>query len=145
MAVRFLLAVLYLLFSLYLSLRDIRYGKVSRALLWLALLTALVVRVLVRGMVALPVAAAGGALGIGFFLLVFFCSRKKLGLADVWYSGLIGVVLGPLWWFGGIILGCMLALGYCGIRRRRAIPFIPFMAAGSAVVLPLAWLGRGAP
>jgi prepilin signal peptidase PulO-like enzyme (type II secretory pathway) len=139
MVVRFLLAVLYLTFSLYLALRDIRHGEVSRVLLWLALLTALAGQVLGRGLAALPAAAGGGALGIGFFLLVFFCSGKKLGLADVWYSGLIGVVLGPLWWFGGIILACLGAIGYCVISRRRTVPFIPFMAAGSAAVMPLAW------
>lgn len=131
--------VLYLLLSLYLSIQDIRHGTVSRTLLLLSLAAALGVRVLLRGPAVLPAAAGGAALGLGLFLLAFFWSRKKLGLADVWYAGLIGVVLGPLWWFGGIMLACLLALVFCLFSGRRSVPFIPFMAAGSAAAL--AWSG----
>jgi hypothetical protein len=143
MAARFSLVALYLLFSLYLSVRDIRYGEVSRTLLWLALGVALTLRVLLGGPAVLPEAAGGGILGIGFFLVVFFCSHKKLGLADVWYAGLIGVMLGPWRWVGGIVLAGIFALGYCLITGRRTVPFIPFMAAGSAALMPLAWFGGG--
>ncbi|GHV77497.1 hypothetical protein AGMMS49942_23180 [Spirochaetia bacterium] len=81
-------------------------------------------------------AVLGCALGLAIFFLAFFMSGKKLGLADVWYAGLMGSVLGPVWWFPAIIAACLSALIYYAItRRRQPIAFIPFMAAGSILAL----------
>jgi prepilin signal peptidase PulO-like enzyme (type II secretory pathway) len=134
-----ILAVVYLLFSAYLSYQDIRDGQVPRRVLWLGILGILGLRTLIQGLGALPEALGGGLLGLAIFLLAYWCTGKKLGLADVWYAGLTGAALGPWWWFAGIAAACVLGIGYCVARRRRMVPFIPFMAAGSLAVLPFAW------
>jgi prepilin signal peptidase PulO-like enzyme (type II secretory pathway) len=134
-----ILAVVYLLLSAYLSYHDIREGQVSRWVLWLGILVTLGLRTLIQGIVVLPEALGGTALGLVLFLLVYWSTGKKLGLADVWYAGLIGAALGPWWWFVGIGTACILGIGYCAVRGRRMVPFVPFMAAGSLAVIPFAW------
>jgi prepilin signal peptidase PulO-like enzyme (type II secretory pathway) len=76
-------------------------------------------------------------MGIGLFLLAFFASRRRLGLADVWYSGLIGMVLGPLWWYPAVFAACASVALVVIYLRKPAIPFIPCMALGSLVTVVL--------
>ncbi|MDR1418918.1 MAG: prepilin peptidase [Treponema sp.] len=124
---------MYILFSLFISIYDIKTGMVSRFLLWGALLFFFIVKCFLSG--GFFEAATGGALGILVFLVVFFISRKRLGLADVWYAGLAGIVLGPLWWYPAMALSCLFGILVTVVFRRRVIPFIPCMAAGSGVIL----------
>jgi prepilin signal peptidase PulO-like enzyme (type II secretory pathway) len=84
----------------------------------------------------------GGVLGIIVFLPAFFISGKRLGLADVWYAALSGIVLGPLRWYPAVLLSCVFGFLFIVISRRRSIPFIPCMAAGSGAILILAFLER---
>jgi prepilin signal peptidase PulO-like enzyme (type II secretory pathway) len=79
----------------------------------------------------------GGLLGMGMFLLAYLVSGKKLGLADIWYAGLIGIVLEPLLLYAALGVSCVLAIGFILISKKRSVPFIPFMAAGSFAVLPV--------
>jgi len=69
------------------------------------------------------------------FLLAFFVSNKKLGLADIWYSALAGMALGPLCWYAAISIACVLGIGYMFVSKRRQIPFIPFMTLGSIIAI----------
>ena len=78
-------------------------------------------------------------IGLFIFLIVFLFSKKKLGLADVWYSGIIGFVLGPWNWYIAISIACGLGIVYILILRKlsgnwHAIPFIPFMAVGGVAI-----------
>jgi prepilin signal peptidase PulO-like enzyme (type II secretory pathway) len=70
-------------------------------------------------------------LGLSIFLLVYLFLKDRLGLADVWYSALTGMMLGPWWWYAAIALACFSGIIYMAVLKRRRIPFIPFMAAGS--------------
>ncbi len=52
----------------------------------------------------------GVAAGILSFFLVRVLSRKKLGLADVWFSGSVGAFLGIYGWFFSVLIACFFAL-----------------------------------
>jgi hypothetical protein len=131
--------ILYLsffLFSVVISIQDAVTGTVSRLWLWTALLAALLLQGVIQA--AVPVAAlVGGLLGVTVFFLAFFCSGRRLGLADVWYAGLMGIVLGPLWWYAAIGSACIYSLLFFAATRRRSAAFIPFMTAGSFTIIPL--------
>ena len=77
----------------------------------------------------------GVLIGLFVFLLVYAISGGRLGLADVWYSALIGLVLGPWRWYAAIGLACAAGAVYSLAVKRRRIPFIPFMALGSLVMI----------
>lgn len=53
---------------------------------------------------------SGALAGILSFLFIRLASRKKLGLADVWFSGSVGVFLGIFGWFFSILIACFFAL-----------------------------------
>jgi prepilin signal peptidase PulO-like enzyme (type II secretory pathway) len=126
-------------FSVFISVKDISTGLIPRILLWSALPCSLLLQYLFFGKNILFNAVFGGVLGCAVFFLAFFISGKRLGLADVWYAGLAGSVLGPVWWYPAMAVSCILAAGYIALFRRRYVPFIPFMAIGSGCFLPAAW------
>jgi leader peptidase (prepilin peptidase)/N-methyltransferase len=90
---------------------------------------------------------AGGLCGAGLTWLVRFCSsrilgREALGLGDVTLMGMIGTFLG---WQPTVFV--FLAAPLCGLAllipvkvlwRRSHVPYGPFLAAGTIVVL-VAW------
>ncbi|GHT57787.1 hypothetical protein FACS1894109_10690 [Spirochaetia bacterium] len=134
---QFILLVPYVLFSVYISLLDIRTGRIPRLLLWAAILLALLLKILITPG-SLPLGSlTGGLLGTALFLLAYLVSGKKLGLADVWYAGLIGIVLEPLRLYAALGVSCVLAIVFILITKKHSIPFIPFMAAGSFSMLPV--------
>ncbi|HPX26392.1 MAG TPA: prepilin peptidase [Treponemataceae bacterium] len=53
---------------------------------------------------------SGALAGFCSFLFIRFAGRKKLGLADVWFSGSIGAFLGIFGWFFSILIACFFAL-----------------------------------
>jgi prepilin signal peptidase PulO-like enzyme (type II secretory pathway) len=75
--------------------------------------------------------------------LAYFLSGKKLGLADVWYSALIGFVHGLWRWYFAIGIACIIGVVFILISRRRKIPFIPFMAIGSILSFCLPGIKNG--
>lgn len=96
---------------------------------------------------ALPRFLAGGALGLGVFVFIrgfsqLFFRREGMGLGDVKLAGAIGAMLGPTWAllsFGlAIFVGAVLGLALLLLRLRRRmeyLPFGPFLALSSLVVL----------
>jgi prepilin signal peptidase PulO-like enzyme (type II secretory pathway) len=131
---------IYIILSIYLAYIDIKAGYVSRLLLWGAIGVSCVGQFLLGGNFALLYAILGSILGVVVFFLAFFVSGKKLGLADVWYAGLMGSALGPVWWFPAVFIACFVALIYYAITRsRQPIPFIPCMAIGSILILLVGW------
>jgi prepilin signal peptidase PulO-like enzyme (type II secretory pathway) len=128
---------LYGLFSLYVSLADIKTGFIPRPLMLWAIVFFIILKSLFFGVSGFRTALLGGLAGSLVFLGVFFWSRKKLGLADVWYACIMGVILGPFRWYQAISAACAAGLCFMILFRRRSVPFIPFMAAGNAALL--AW------
>jgi prepilin signal peptidase PulO-like enzyme (type II secretory pathway) len=122
---------LFIFFSIAISIADIKTGEVPRAAFLAAFGCLLALRTLAGGSRPPWGALAGLSLGIAVFALALAVSGGGLGWADVWYSGLIGLVLGPAGWYPAIAIACAAALLFMIVTRRRRIPFIPFMAAGS--------------
>jgi hypothetical protein len=125
----------FILFSIVISVRDAFVGVVSRPCLWGAIFGALLIQWVINA--GPPATAlAGGLVGLAVFSLAFFVSGRRLGLADLWYAALMGIVFGPLWWHIAIGFACVYALLFFLLTRRRSLPFIPFMSVGGFTVLP---------
>jgi hypothetical protein len=125
----------FFVFSIIISIQDTITGSVSRSCLWAAAVVALLLRWVMNATFP-TVALIGGMVGIAVFFLAFFCSGQRLGLADVWYAGLMGIVFGPLWWYVAIGSACIYTLIWLLVTRRRSAPFIPFMTAGGLTIIP---------
>ena len=131
--------ILFFIFSTVIALADIRKGEVPRLAFAAAFPLFFALRV-GWGSFPLREAAVGIFAGLLVFLLARIVSGGKLGLADVWYSALIGMVLGLRIWYGAVGLACVGALVLLLVSGRRRIPFIPLMAAGSmAMFITLGW------
>jgi leader peptidase (prepilin peptidase) / N-methyltransferase len=91
----------------------------------------------------MPVASALGA--SGFLLALSLLYPGGMGLGDVKLALLMGAVLGSavipafaIAFGAGATLGVALLVRHGGAARRRAVPFGPFLAAGSLAAL---WIG----
>lgn len=118
------LITVFFLFGLILSSMDIRSQKIPRflslSLLFLLLIIQTFYGVYVLLLVlsfSLPNIALilykpylGAAAGIVSFLIIRLAGKKRLGLADVWFSGSIGAFLGLFGWFFSVLIACLFAL-----------------------------------
>ena len=134
MTAEFLCKASFAIFSVAIAGMDIKTGVVPRGAFAFAFPAFFAFKAISMGQDYLWEPAAGTLLGFAIFLLAFFISKRKLGLADVWYSALTGMLLGPRWWYAAIASACLAGMIYIIISNRRRIPFIPFMAAGSIAV-----------
>ncbi len=125
----------FLLFSVFISVADIKTGSVSRNLMWVMAAVLFLLKYTAYGRSVLALSAIGCALGLCVFLLAYLCSKKKLGLADVWYAGIMGIVLGLFRWYPAVFFACVMACLCMLAAHKRSIPFLPFMAAGAWLVL----------
>ena len=125
---------LFVLFSAAIAVVDIKTGMVPRVVFVIAFPVFLGLCLLRAELYTLAVILPGTLLGLVIFGLAFILSGKKLGLADVWYSGLIGLVLGPLWWYPAIGIACLMGTAWSLLFKKRRIPFIPCMAVGSITI-----------
>ena len=123
--------ILFGFFSMFIAGADIKTGAVPRIAFIFAFPFFILLKLLLgEGNNALE-SLMGVLAGLFVFLLVHIITGKRLGLADVWYSALIGLVLGPWWWYAAIGLACVTGVIYSLAVKQRRIPFIPFMALGS--------------
>lgn len=90
--------------------------------------------------------SAGGGLMVGLilFLIAYFLSRKRIGLGDVKLAAVLGWYLGLalIWW--DLVVGLFLAGLYSVVQLVRkklnlkdSIPLVPFLAAGTILVVLL--------
>ena len=87
-------------------------------------------------------AALGGGIGFVIFLLIALVSRGGMGWGDVKLAALIGLATGFPLVFLAVIMGAILG-GIVAValmiakkrKRREAIPFGPFLAAGAMITL----------
>ena len=90
---------------------------------------------------------AGGAVLWLFYFLLRLVYPPGMGFGDVKLAGVLGMYLGYLGWghvfagtFAAFLLGGVWSLGLLATRRgslKSAIPFGPFMLAGSAAAMLL--------
>ena len=128
--------ILFSAFSALIALADLKKGEVPRVAFVVAFPVFFAFGV-VRGSFPLWESTAGLLAGLVIFLSARAISGGKLGLADVWYSALIGLVLGPCRWYGAAGLACAGGIIVMLVSGRRRIPFIPLMAFGSIAMLIL--------
>jgi len=131
MAPKFLCTALFIIFSFLIAFVDLKTGAVPRLAFALAFPIFFALKTILLGWDHLWGSIIGILLGLIIFLAVFFILKGKLGLADVWYSALIGMMLGPWWWYAAVSAACFTGIIYMVFSKKRSIPFIPFMAAGS--------------
>ena len=123
--------ILFSIFSFAIAVSDLKTGAVPRIAFVFAFPVFFVLCLLSDSSHSAVVMLAGTLFGLLVFLLAFVISGKRLGLADVWYSALIGLVLGPWWWHAAMFFACIAGIIYILISGRHKIPFIPLMALGS--------------
>jgi prepilin signal peptidase PulO-like enzyme (type II secretory pathway) len=121
------------IFSFAIAVSDLKTGRLPRIAFVFAFPVFFVLCLLTENSQSVVIMLVGALLGLVIFLLAFFVSGKRLGLADVWYASLIGLVLGPYWWYAAVFCACIAGIVYILVSGRRKIPFIPLMALGSVV------------
>jgi len=125
--------ILFSIFSFAIAASDVKTGAVPRIAFIFAFPVFFVLCLLSENSHSVVIMLAGALLGLSVFLLAFIISGKRLGLADVWYSAIIGLVLGPWLWYVAMFCACIAGIVYILVSGRRRIPFIPLMALGSVV------------
>ncbi|MBO4508102.1 MAG: prepilin peptidase [Spirochaetaceae bacterium] len=114
-----IVCVVFAAFSIFMSVQDIKTQKVSR---WcsVALLVAAVVARLVfwKGEERVGFVASA-CIAIVVFWAVRFITKKKLGLADVFYSGSSGALLGFDMWLASCAIACVAAACVIWFRVHR--------------------------
>jgi hypothetical protein len=123
--------ILFLIFSFTIALFDIKTGLVPRIAFVLAFPMFFGLCLLSGNPYSVVVMLTGALLGLSIFLFAFMISGKRLGLADVWYAALTGLVLGPWLWYAAMFCACISGIVYILVSGQRKIPFIPLMALGS--------------
>jgi len=129
--------LLFTSFSIAIAVSDIKTGMVPRIFFIIALPIFLLIIILCSDQYPFWVFLMGAFLGLLIFTIAYFISGRRLGLADIWYSGLIGLLLGPLWWYPAIGIACLAGMIWIVVCKKRRIPFIPCMAFGSAAIIIL--------
>jgi len=131
MAPEILNSTLFAIFSVLIAFADIKTGAIPRIAFVFAFPFLFIIKTAIMGLNHLWGSTTGMLLGLAIFLLAFFVLKGKLGLADVWYSALIGMMLGPRYWYVSTGIACVTGIIFMLVSKRPQIPFIPFMAAGS--------------
>ncbi len=145
-------AAVYFCLFVVLMVIDLEHGLILNRLVYPGIVLALILGAIGEFLPDLEIvpditgAAAGGAIGLGLFLLIVVISRGGMGWGDVKMAALIGVVCGfPLVFvalflavvLGGLIAGLLMVFRARG--RKQGIPFAPFLSLG--VMLTLLWGG----
>lgn len=132
-----------------LTVIDLRTKRLPRQITYVTLLLGaplLVVAALVRDEPRrITTMVVGAVLALGFMLVVYLASRGGMGDGDVRLSPLLGAYLG---WLGlghvfvglflGFVFGAVIGVAAMGIGRagrKTALPFGPFLAAGTIVAV----------
>jgi len=124
---------------------DLEHHLILNKVVYPSIIVALALSVFLPELDSVPSvasAAAGGAIGLGLFLLITVVSRGGMGWGDVKMAALIGLVTG----FPLILVALLLAVILGGLvawimillkvrSRKQSIPFGPFLALATMVTL----------
>ena len=115
-----ILCAIFAAFSVFMTVQDIKTQKVSR---WCSV-TLLVVAVAARLVFCVGNERVGfvasAAIGLVVFEAVRLVVKKRLGLADVFYSGSAGALLGFDMWLAACAIACAAAAGVIYLRVWKA-------------------------
>ncbi len=120
MVFEFVFCAIFAAFSVFMTAQDIKTQKVSR---WCSV-ALLVVSVAARLVFCVGEERVGfvasAAIGLLVFEAVRLVVKKRLGLADVFYSGSSGALLGFDMWLAACAIACVAAAGVIYLRVRKA-------------------------
>ena len=125
-----LLFSIIVIFSLILSLQDIKKMTVRIYLPWAGIIAVLVCH-LIFARETMWIYILSGMLMGAFYFAVRMIARGKLGMADVWFGIFQGLFLVPKMIPVCLGVECLAAL--CFMKKktdRKTFPFIPFMSFG---------------
>ena len=108
-------------FSIFMSVQDIKTQKVSRWCSVALLVAILVIRAVFMGGNERVGFIASAVIALGVFWAVRLITKKKLGLADVFYSGSSGALLGFNCWLASCAIACV-AAGVVFLFRAHNLP-----------------------
>lgn len=120
------------------------WKKISLAVVWLGILTAILLRL--EGAMGEPSwLAAGLSLTPGIlFWLLSFISGEKVGYGDGWVLMMIGLFSGAVRCFLILLTGLavesflvLALLAFGKVHRDKEVPFVPFLLLGMGVVVCL--------
>ncbi|MCR4939905.1 MAG: prepilin peptidase [Treponemataceae bacterium] len=142
----YVICVVFFAFSVFMTVQDIKSQKVSRWCSVALLVVMIVSRIFFCDGNERSGFIASAFLGLGLFEAVRLIVKKKLGLADVFYSGSAGALLGFDMWLAMCFIACIVAASVIFFRIRRSahekntrdilmipVPFIPCLFVGSIV------------
>ena len=147
-----IVCVVFAAFSIFMSFQDIKTQKVSRWCSVALLVAAVVARLIFFEGEERVGYVASACIAIVVFWAVRLITKKKLGLADVFYSGSSGALLGFNYWLASCAIACVAAGVVFWFRAHRLqaqgtdaansrkteifrepVPFIPCLFLGAIV------------
>ena len=126
----FISLIVILIFSIILSVQDIRKMTVGIYIQWASIFAALACH-LIFAREAMLIYILSSMICGGFYFAVRKITREKLGIADVWFGFFQGLFLVPK--MLPVCFGIESLLALCIINKRFGkvkFPFIPFMSVG---------------
>ena len=115
-----IICVVFAVFSVFMTAQDIKTQKVSRWCSVALLVVAVVARLVFCEGEERVGFVASAAIGLLVFEAVRLVVKKRLGLADVFYSGSSGALLGFDMWLAACAIACAAAAGVIFLRVRQA-------------------------
>ena len=134
--------IIILLFSLILSVQDIKHGEVSVYIQWVSIFCAHLCH-LIFARTEMWIYIISSMLMGAFYFTVRKITREKLGPADVWFGFFQGLFLIPKMLPFCLGIECFAAL--CVIIKkigRQTFPFIPFMSLGLIITYVIASVAK---
>ena len=114
-----IVCVVFAAFSIFMSVQDIKTQKVSRWCSVALLVAAVACRVIFCEGEERVGFVASACIAIAVFWAVRLITKKKLGLADVFYSGSSGALLGFNYWLASCAIACVAAVCVIWFRAHR--------------------------
>ena len=122
-----------LIFSIILSVQDIKRMEVGIYIQWASIFCALICHIIFARQEMWIFIISSIILGTIYFLIRKI-TKDKLGPADVWFGFFQGLFLHPLMLWVCLAIETVLALCFTFRKNKQApLPFIPFMATGLVI------------
>ena len=134
--------IIILLFSLVLSVQDIKHGEVSVYIQWVSIFCALLCH-LIFARTEMWIYIISSMLMGAFYFTVRKITREKLGPADVWFGFFQGLFLRPQ--IIPVCFGIECIVTLCVMNKkagRKTFPFIPFMSLGLIITYVIASVAK---
>ena len=129
-------------FSVLFSLQDLKNKKVSNILLWTGILVLIIFRIFYHFNYDWKSVLAAFCFGL-FYFLVRLITKKKLGIADVYFGVFQGLCLDFRFYGICVLLEVLLALIIMNKKLKQGdFPFIPFMALSLNILLCFCLFGE---